>query len=417
VKKIAVLIVILVLSLMLTLVACTSEEATTAPTPTTTDSPTPTATPKTETLKVGFLSSMSGPGVMYGVPLWQLAELQRDLINAAGGIKVGDTTYILELVLEDDKFAPEAGVAAVNKLVFQDNVSIILTGFTVAANAAAMPILMENEVVSLSLAGAIPLGPDTPWYFIVTDNDFFRMAAVARAVVMDKPEIERVVTILTDDEGGHLWAQDFRDTIVPQFTDWEIVEELSYTRGEKDYVSLLTRVLRENPEIIYLSGSSHGECGLILKQARELGYTGAMMFSGAMDESVLVPVSGAENAYDFYVPAYDWEITPAFTDLLDLYVAEYGEYNAVFPFACDAIPVLKQAIEQAGSIDPFEIREALETGTFDSLLGTGKFSGMNTFGIGHQFFRPLSVGRFDNGVLNVMYSIPVDELLQLAGEQ
>jgi len=400
-KRIAVLIVISMLGLMGALVACSSEEA----------------APQTGTLKVGFLSSMSGPGVMYGVPLWQLAELQRDLINEAGGIKVGDTTYMLDLVLADDEFMPEPGVAAITKLIFQDDVSYIITGFTVSANAAAMPILMENEILSLSLTGAVPLGLDTPWYFIVTDNDFFRIAATARALALDKPEVERAVTIMTDDEGGQLWASDFKDKIVPQFTSWEVVEELAYTRGEKDFISLLTRVFRSDPDVIYLSGSSHGEAGLLLKQARELGYTGAMMFSGAMDADVLVPVSGAENAYDFYVPAYDWEITPEFTELLDMYVDRYGEYNAVFPFACDAIPMLKQAIEQAGSIDPSEIREELETGTFESLLGAAKFSGTNFFGINHQLFRPLSVGRFDNGVLNVIYSIPVDELLQLAGEE
>jgi len=81
------------------------------------------------------------------------------------------------------------------------------------------------------------------------------------------------------------------------------------------------------------------------------------------------------------------------------------------------IPVIAQAIEQAGSIDPVKIKEALETGTFTSYMGEGQFSGTNTFGINHQWVRSVSVCKFDHGEQILLGSMSPAELLELGGEE
>ena len=40
--------------------------------------------------------------------------------------------------------------------------------------------------------------------------------------------------------------------------------------GEKDFKALITRIKGENPQLIYFGGM-HPECGLLSKQAKELG--------------------------------------------------------------------------------------------------------------------------------------------------
>ena len=104
--------VMVILGLLLAGISCGSSETTNGE--------------KTETFRIGLLSSMSGAAVAWGIPWTQSFEVQRDLINDAGGFTVGDTTYKIELLIEDDAYSAETGVAAVNKLIFQNNVDYII---------------------------------------------------------------------------------------------------------------------------------------------------------------------------------------------------------------------------------------------------------------------------------------------------
>src|SRR5678815_5117473 len=54
-----------------------------------------------ETLKIGAIGSLSGGGTAWGLAIKRGAELAVDEVNKAGGLKVGDKTYNIELVMYD----------------------------------------------------------------------------------------------------------------------------------------------------------------------------------------------------------------------------------------------------------------------------------------------------------------------------
>jgi branched-chain amino acid transport system substrate-binding protein len=79
-----------------------------------------------DTIKVGLIVELTGdmPGV--GASSKNAAQLAVNEQNSAGGISIGGKPYQIELVVEDNASKAEQSVAAVNKLITQDNVLAIV---------------------------------------------------------------------------------------------------------------------------------------------------------------------------------------------------------------------------------------------------------------------------------------------------
>lgn len=65
-------------------------------------------------------------------------------INAGGGIKVGDDSYMLNVIAYDDKANPTEASNAVRKLIDRDGVKYIL-GFCCSGATGAVASFIENE--------------------------------------------------------------------------------------------------------------------------------------------------------------------------------------------------------------------------------------------------------------------------------
>jgi len=79
-----------------------------------------------ETLKVGFDIPLTGDIPQVGESSKYAAEMLKEQINSAGGIKVGDKTYQLEFIYEDNESKAESATAAGLKLITQDQVLAII---------------------------------------------------------------------------------------------------------------------------------------------------------------------------------------------------------------------------------------------------------------------------------------------------
>jgi len=83
------------------------------------------AAPAAEVIKVGHVAPLTGGIAHLGKDNENGARLAVEEINAAGGVKVGDKTFKLELVAEDDKADPKEGTLAAQKIVDSGAVAIV----------------------------------------------------------------------------------------------------------------------------------------------------------------------------------------------------------------------------------------------------------------------------------------------------
>ncbi len=73
-------------------------------------------------IKIGFNIPMTGDIPKVGESSKYAAEIRIAEINGAGGLKVGDKTYKLQFIYEDNESKAESAVAAALKLIAQDQV-------------------------------------------------------------------------------------------------------------------------------------------------------------------------------------------------------------------------------------------------------------------------------------------------------
>jgi len=71
----------------------------------------------TRTLKIGLITSITGPIAPTLKALADAAKPAQDLMNQRGRITIKGQKHLIEIIAEDDQSSPPGGVAAANKLL------------------------------------------------------------------------------------------------------------------------------------------------------------------------------------------------------------------------------------------------------------------------------------------------------------
>ena len=132
-----------------------------------------------KTLDIGVSDALTGGGAVYGLPQANAVNLAAKEINAAGGIKVGADTYMLNVIAYDDKANPTEASNAVRKLIDRDGVKFIL-GFCCSGATGAVASFIENEDAVMLVGNAaersITTGVESGWgrnrIISLFDHDF-----------------------------------------------------------------------------------------------------------------------------------------------------------------------------------------------------------------------------------------------------
>jgi len=367
-----------------------------------------------ETLKLGVLGPMSGSAAQWGVELVRGAELKAAEINAAGGLKVGDNTYKIEILPYDHKADAAEARTVTNRLVFQDKAKFIVGNAIGATTTAAQTITEPNEVLFTFISwGLKNLGPDKPFSFRTDLSGFEVVEPFYSWIKETHPNIKKMAAIAPNDESG----RDSTAAIVKAAKDLglEVVAEEYYARETKDFYPLLTRVMAANPDYIDASNSPGGSAGLIVKQLHELGYKGAKGWTGGINADTLVKVGGSEAAEGTWSP---WSLNYESADTsasLKKFAADYeSRYKEVPGSSAVAnyitVDVLTRAMQQAGTIDTKAVVEQIIKGSFDETLrGSVVVGGTERYGINRQFLYPITISEIRGGkVVDIGKSMPIE---------
>lgn len=115
-------------------------------------------TPK-EAEKAEIVIGIVGPMKFhYGEHFWMGAQLARDEINEAGGIKVGDANYTIKLKKADTNEVENVSdaVGAMERLITVDNVDFVMGGWRSEAVMAMQEVVADNQVIYVTSGCASP---------------------------------------------------------------------------------------------------------------------------------------------------------------------------------------------------------------------------------------------------------------------
>jgi branched-chain amino acid transport system substrate-binding protein len=373
--------------------------------------------PEQAVLKIGCPNPLSGAAAGWGIPTERAVKLAAADINAAGGIEADGKIYTIEIISADTQLAVSPGTTAMNKLVYTDKVKYIVGPTSSNVLAVTQEICEANGVITFFIGTATPKTTDYYTFRCCQTGDMYIPAAFASFVKVF-PNTEKIAVVHSNSPIG----QDLMVTGVAaaEAAGLEVVAEEYVETEETDFYPTLTKILANDPDMIDIGASvSPGTGALMLKQAKEMGFSGAWVYDGSADFEVLKEVAGIENAEGVLFPgAADYismATTPLMVEVGERYLETYGTQDAFSLEYYNAVLYIKQAIEEAGTVDTSEVVEVMRSPGFTmvGIYGSVEFVGEELYGTNSVLSTPLPFTQIVNGEQKVIALVTWEEMKPL----
>lgn len=347
---------------------------TTAPSTETTAAPT-----KTETVKFGVITSLTGVMAPGFKAIYDSVKPTQDLLNSKGGFTIGDTRYNIEIVAYDDQSSTAGAMSAINKLI-EDGVKFLYPPMFMPNNLAINQLCEENKILRIKTfgAGADEVNPNNPFMFFansgVENIELFYKFAIAKY-----PNVKKIAVITPDDPGGATYQKLIKETIAANGLDLVYFEV--YPIGTEDYYPILNKALAAKPDAIDVIYGIPPWTSAIINQSRELGFTGPIFGPCCLGDPniVLGMINNKEHAHDILDCAPDVNSDKMLPIVKEL-KAEIQKAGASWEMdslhLLDAFTVLIQMIEAAQSLNTEDIVAVVDSGkmtTFETIYGPGSW--------------------------------------------
>ena len=332
-----------------------------------------TGTPKEETIKIGWIGSLTGDQAVWGTCESNTVKMLIEEVNASGGI-LGKK---VEGIYYDTKGDAAEAVNATKRLASQDKVVAIIGPNASGQAIAISSVLEEYKVPDISTVGTNPKvtvnddGSVKEFNFRVCFIDPYQ-GAVAAGYAYDRLGL-RNAAVLYDVASDY--SQGFTEFFEKTFIEkgGKIVAKEGFKEGDVEFKPQLSKIKDANPDMI-LMPYYYKEVALSANQARELGIDAVLIGGDGWPSEQLMTMAADAIEGSYIVNHLDFN-DPEVKPLQDKYNAKYNlpmELNGYM--AHDAFLLLKAAIEDAGVADPVKIAESLTKVTVQGVTGTIKLS-------------------------------------------
>lgn len=420
-------IFVVLLAVMLTTAACGEETTTTtaaapdttaapatdttaAPATDTTAAPssdtTAAPTTKTETLKMGVITSVTGVMAPGFKAIYDSVGPVQELINSKGGFTVGDTQYNIEIVAYDDQSSPEGAITAINKLI-GDGVKYLYAPMFMPNNLAIAQLCEENKIIRVKSFGAgnIEVNPENPYMFFV-NSGVENITPFYDYALQKYPNVKTVAIIAPDDPGGATYIELLKQAIKDHGLT-EAYYEL-YPIPTEDYYPILNKALAAKPDAIDVVYGIPPWTSAIINQSRELGFTGPVFATcTGGDPNIVNAMLKPEYSYDILNAAPDVnsdKMLPIVKELGELVKAQGTSWEMDSLHLLDSFTILGQAMAGAGSIDTEKVVAYIDSGemsSFDTIYGPGSWnSHPEVYGNDHCGKKPLLMSTYEDAVIS-----------------
>lgn len=321
----------------------------------------------TDEILVGEYASLTGKEATFGQSSHEGTVLAVEEANAAGGV-LGKK---VRLVYEDNQSKNGESANAVNKLIAKDGVVAILGEVASSRSLEAAQICQDNKIPQISPSSTNPKVTETGDYiFRVCFIDPFQgtvMANFARNTL--KAERVAVFTDVKSDYSKGL-ARFFKEGFIK--AGGQIVAELDYNGGDKDFKGQLTAIKAANPQGVFVPGY-YTDAALICIQAREVGLTVPLFGGDGWESEKLIEIGKEAVEGNFFSTHYSPD---AGGEKGKAFVESYKKrYNGKVPDAMaalgyDSALILFDAMTRANSTEGPKVRDALaSTKDFEGVTG------------------------------------------------
>ncbi len=353
----------------------------------------PLGTAMADPVKVGLVSTLSGPSAVLG-------QHMRDgfllAVKEMGGKLGGQET---EVIVVDDELKPDVAVQKVKGLLDRDKVDFVAgVVFSNVMGAVVKPVTGNETFLISGNAGPSTIAGAgcSPFFFSASYQNDQNHEVLGQYA--QQKGFKKVVLMAPNYQAGKDAIAGFK-----RHYKGEVVEEMYTQLGQLDFSAELAKIAAAKPDAFFTF--MPGGMGVnLVKQYRQAGLADTIPFLSAftVDETTL-PATG-DAALGFYsgapwAPNLDVPANKAFVAAFE---KEYGYIPALYAAqGYDAAKLIDSAIKATGGklSDKEAVRAALKKADFTSVRGNFKFN-TNQFPI--QDFYLVKVGKRPDGKVETM---------------
>jgi branched-chain amino acid transport system substrate-binding protein len=316
-----------------------------------------------DTIKIGVITDRVGVSKPYSEPSTEGLVFGANEINRKGGI-LGRK---IELLIEDDQSRPDISAALARKLIDQGAVFILSMSLT-PATQQQQTVTMEAktpQMTPMNSGDTLTTQLPNPYFWQTGPLGSIQIATLlahARA-----KNLKRVSLITDNSDLGQLIAKFFRAGL--EKSGIQIVSEEVVPRGATTAEPQMQKIRAANPDALFLAGVLTAENVLILRAYRQFGLKFPIHSSYNLSVPVYLTVGKGLVDGVTFVDAYD----PDKPEVRE-FEAAYRKATGKDPFnmhgyGYDGIMLVAEAIKKAGSTDKEKIREAMQSLTYQGVMG------------------------------------------------
>ncbi len=303
-------------------------------------------------IKIGINAPLTGDIPKVGEGTKYAAEMWLEDINAAGGLKVGDKVYKVELVIEDNESKAESAVKANTKMITEDEVLVIVGPQASKQAIPAGEVANNYKTPMISPWSTNPATTkDRPYVFRGCFLDPFQGPVIAKFVTEEFGFKKAAVLYDVASDYPKGLAEFFKKAWEDLHGPGSVVAFESFTTKDADFSSQLTKIIKSGADFLF-TPQYYNEVALIVQQAHELGWNKPIIGSDSWGSAELIKLCGKDCYGLFFSTHYASAGAKGKTkEFIDRYQKKYGYVpDDVAALTWDALGIVKTAIQNCGKI-------------------------------------------------------------------
>ena len=306
------------------------------------------------TIKIGMCAPVTGPAAESGGYAIKGAKLALEAINKAGGIlgKQG------ELIVEDDQTTNPGIVLAFSKLAAQSNIVGFLGSIrSTQVHAMAPDVLKLGKPVMIGGTDPNLTHMGNKWLFRCRPNDSYSGRVIAEYGVKTLGKKKWVVLHSTD-AFGTAGGKALTDALTK--LGITPVLDQGYANQSQDFTPVVLAIKQSGADVLGSYFTFENDLGIFGRQLRQFGVNIPWVGSPSITNITALKLAGPALYNTYGVADYAEDSSDAAKAFGKLYHdATKVEPDNQSSWTYDAINVLAQGINKAGSTDPGKVREAI----------------------------------------------------------
>src|SRR6201987_2812546 len=317
-------------------------------------------------ITVAVAGPMTGGESAFGRQMKNGAEQAVADLNAAGGV-LGKK---LSLQVGDDACDPKQARSVAEKFA-GSKIPFVAGHFCSSSSIPASEAYAEGNVLQITPASTNPVFTERKLWNVARVCGRDDQQGLVAADYIAKNFKGKNVAILNDKT---TYGKGLADETKKALNKAGMTEKMfeSYNKGDKDFTAIVSRMKRDNIDLVYVGGY-HQESGLLVRQMRDQGLKTVLMAGDALADKEFASITGPAGEGVLFTFGPDPRKKPTAAAVVAKFKAKNidpGGYPLYTSAACQVWP---QAAAKAGTTDPKKVAETIRAGSWDTVIGKLEF--------------------------------------------